>query len=119
MNNILKTTRRPDISFYPDGRIDITARVTKALSLQPGDVIDILTDGVEFYLYIKYKKALGRHHAQLFPTNKGMCNNLRAHSVALTKAIGAVISLPARLMAGKPISSEYGTIIPIITKKSL
>ena len=45
-------TRRPDITFYRNGRIDITASVAERLSLRAGDVIDIARGKEEYYLYV-------------------------------------------------------------------
>ena len=50
MESLLKTTRRPDIAFYRNGRIDISANVVKALDIQRGDSIDVTTDGYEYLL---------------------------------------------------------------------
>ena len=41
MIKLLQRTRRPDITFCRNGRISITARVVRLLSLQPGDSINI------------------------------------------------------------------------------
>lgn len=46
MIKLLEHTRRPDISFYRNGTIRIAARVSRMLSLSPGDVINIaVTEG--------------------------------------------------------------------------
>ena len=118
MNCALENTRRPDITFNTDGRIDITARVAKALSLHPGDVIDIAHDGGEYLLYVKHHNAIGRHEAQCHPTNKGkICNNLRAHSRRLCQAVLKVNGnyLQARLPTGEPFQHKsLGIVLPII-----
>ena len=41
MIKLLERTRRPDITFSRNGRISITARVVRLLSLQPGDSINV------------------------------------------------------------------------------
>lgn len=118
MNCTLNNTRRPDITFHSNGRIDITARVAKALALHPGDVIDIAHDGTEYYLYAKHRNAIGRHEAQCASTYKGRtCNNLRAHSRHLCQAVLRVNGnyLTARLPVGEPINHpSLGTALPII-----
>ena len=118
MNCALQNTRRPDITFHSDGRIDITARVAKALSLHPGDVIDIAHDSSEYYLYVKHRNAIGRHEAQCHPTNKGkICNNLRAHSRRLCLAVLRVNGnyTIARLPVGEPFQHKsLGIVLPII-----
>ena len=123
MTTTLENTRKPDITFYRDGRIEITARVTKALSLHPGDVIDIAHDGSEYYLYVKHHNAIGRHEAQCRPTNHGkVCNSLRAHSKRLCMAVLNVNgnNNEARLPVGEPIDhATLGTSLPIIIKRNI
>lgn len=123
MNCALNNTRKPDITFHSDGRIEITARVTKALSLHPGDVIDIAHDGSEYYLYVKHHNAVGRHEAQCHATYKGKtCNSLRAHSKRLCQAVLDVNgnSNEARLPVGEPTDhSTLGTTLPIIIKRNI
>lgn len=115
-----KTTRRPDISFFRNGRIDITARLAKDIGLQPGDVIDIAIDGDEYLLHIRHKAqdVIGRHEAQCFPTNKWpkRTHNLRAHSKRLAEAVLHITGTDnARLNAGMTFSHPiYGTAAPII-----
>lgn len=88
MKSLLGISRRPDISFYRNGRIDITARVARKLNIQSGDVLDIVFDGIEYYLYIRQKGTfvVGRHEAQCFPTKQGS-HNFRAHSVRLCQEV--------------------------------
>lgn len=123
MTTILQYTRRPDITFHGDGRIDITARVAKALALQPGDTIDIARDTGEYYLYVKHRNAVGRHEAQCRATNHGKtCNNMRAHSKQLCQAVLTVNGncLEARLPVGEPISHpSLGTALPLIIKHNI
>lgn len=64
-----KNTRRPDISFNDNGRIDISARVSRALNLQPGDLLDVAVCDGECMLYVRRKgdEVSGRHSATCFP----------------------------------------------------
>lgn len=127
MNSILQNTRRPDISFYPDGRIDITARVAKILNLQEGDVIDIASDGKEYLLYRKLKASdiIGRHEGQCHKTKKSVksCNNLRAYSkclcAAMLNAAGSFkkACLPIGTETTLPMSDDKA--VPIIYKHNL
>ena len=55
MQSILGNTRKADITFYASGRIDISARVAKHLQLSRGDVLDIMIDQDEFYLYVVHQ----------------------------------------------------------------
>ena len=63
MQSILGNTRKADITFYASGRIDISARVAKHLQLSRGDVLDIMIDQDEFYLYVRLRSPNGRHEA--------------------------------------------------------
>ncbi|MBR5835201.1 MAG: hypothetical protein IKY66_03460 [Bacteroidales bacterium] len=82
------STRCPDISFHRNGQIDITARISNAIGIEEGDVIDIAEDRGEYYLYVRVKSAevVGRHEARCYPTKrgkKGRGRNLRAYSKRL------------------------------------
>lgn len=101
-------TRRADITFYRNGKIDITSRLTKMLELGEGDVIDIAFDSGEYYLYRmrKAENLVGRHEAQCHGTHKGRLHptrNMRAYSKkicsAILKASGATDK--ARVWAGE------------------
>lgn len=82
-------TRKADLSFRRNGRIDISARVSNMLALQAGDVIDIAGDGREYYLYVRIKsngRYVGRHTAQCYPSKKNG-RNFRAYSKKLCEAV--------------------------------
>lgn len=62
MQSILGNTRKADITFHDNGRINISARVSKLLELSHGDVIDIMDGQGEIYLYVKHRvPVVGRH----------------------------------------------------------
>ena len=46
--SILGNTRRSDISFSPNGKIDISSRIVKALGMEKGDVIDMMVESITF-----------------------------------------------------------------------
>ena len=84
------TFRHPDFTFYRNGRIDITSRVSRILGIQPGDVIDIVVSRAEYYLYVraKGKELHGRFEGQCFQTNKGLRRHYyRAYSKKITNLI--------------------------------
>lgn len=90
MRHLLDNTRRHDITFNADGRIEISARATKALDIQPGDVIDIALNDInrEVYLYVKHRQPAGRHKAQCYCTSKGKtCRSLRANCVDICRQV--------------------------------
>jgi len=118
---ILGNTRRPDVSAFSNGRIDITARVSALLDLVPGDVIDICVnaDG-EHLLYVRHKGSslVGRHEAQLHATKPGKrSRNLRAYSVKLARSLLKASDCrgSAHLPVGAPIDINGTIYLPIIT----
>ncbi len=118
-NNI----RKPDISFYENGRIDITSRLAKELGLEDGDVIDILHSGKEYYLYIRLKNAssIGKYSAQCTPT-KNKSNHFRCYCKQLANMILCECGNAqlARLHAGETIEiSNVGNAISIITHNNI
>ena len=125
MTTVLQQPRKHDISFYRDGRIDITAGIAKQLGLQRGDMIDIATGGWKCFLYVKKKadQIQGRCEGVVKPTNKGRhTNNFRAYSKSLTDFIfqeceswQAVPDDVIRLFSRKPVTTEYGVSIPLVT----
>ncbi len=120
MQSILGNTRKADITFRANGRIDISAGVAKHLQLCRGDAIDVFVDRGEFYLYVKSRSVRGRHNARVFPTNK-RGNHFRCSSSKLCLAILKECGVSKRvgLCIGEPIESSYGILIPIITKNIL
>ena len=96
MTSLLPNSRRPDVIFHPNGRIDITARIAKVLQLQNGDVIDVAVSYEEYLLYVRLRatKCVGRHEATVHPTNKGKHrnNNFRAYSQRLCKSIRSILN---------------------------
>lgn len=125
MESLLGNTRRPDISFYADGRIDITSRVARSLGLCDGDVVDIVKHEKEVYLYVKWRGSdvIGKHEAQCRATKPhASCTNFRAFSVRLCKAILDICKAEnvARLAAGDKVTLEgIGSAIPLITRINL
>lgn len=124
MQSLLSTTRRPDITFYPNGRIDVTARIVKMLGIQSGDVIDIAKDGEEYYLYVKKKavEAHGNHETALYPAVK-RSNNMRCYSQRLTNSIRELCNYPPgiilRFPAGETKEKEGKLVVPLITKLNI
>lgn len=130
MTSLLPNTRRPDVSFHCNGRIDITARIAKMLHLQRGDVIDVALTNGEYMLYVRLRQSqcTGRHEAAAMPTNKGKRenNNFRAYSSRLCKTMlnsvrsGSDNEKVLRFPAGHPmVFGPNGTGVPIITRNPL
>lgn len=126
MTSLLPNSRRPDVSFHPNGRIDITARIAKMLHLEQGDVIDVAVGNEEYLLYVRLRseQCVGRHEAQVYPTNRGgKSRNFRANSRHICSAIIKASNCDnkaARLPAGSPIIyGPNGTAIPLITRNPI
>lgn len=121
MQPITNFTRRPDISFYPNGRIDISARIARAINLKDGDVIDIAIHGTERYIYVRLRanNVNGRHISTVHVTKRGS-RNFRCYSRQLCQAMlsnAPDCHLPLRVPAGQVIQHEqYGTMMAIIFK---
>lgn len=121
MIKLLEHTRRPDITFWRDGRIYITARVARLLSLRPGDALNIAVRDGEYLMHaIHLHNAIGHHEAQCFPTNKrkGRGNNLRANSVRLCRILlnsSGITADRASYMIGEAFVQDSVTYVPIIT----
>ena len=122
MKSILGITRKPDVTFYKNGRIDISSRVVKCLKIGKGDVIDIATHEGEFYLFIKHKaKDLrGTHEAHCYRSSKyGF--NFRAYSKKLCLAmLRECQTEKAKIPVGEAIDlPEIGIAVPLITRLNI
>lgn len=117
MNSILGNTRRPDISFHANGKIDIASRIANILSIREGDIIDILSSQGELYLYVRLRAsvAVGRHEARCYPSNNSG-RHFRTYSRRLCDAILCRCGHPptASLPAGKPCEISGRPAVPII-----
>lgn len=122
IRSILGNTRRSDISFSPNGKIDISSRIVKALGMGKGDVIDIMVEGGEYYLYVSIRAsaAFGRHEARCYPTQRGS-RHFRTYCRRLCTSIlsAAGTNGYARFAAGDPLMVNGRKAIPIITRKNL
>lgn len=119
MIKLLERTRRPDITFCRNGRISITARVVRMLSLQPGDSINIAFHLGECYLLpVRHAGTPGRHHAQCYPTKQGS-QNFCANSALLARLMldnCQVSAQRAAFMVGKEQTRDGDVCVPIIFK---
>ena len=122
MIKLLERTRRPDITFARNGRIFITAKVVRQLSLQPGDSINIAFHLGECYLLAtRHENATGRHIAQCYPTKKGS-RNFCANSVDLSRLMLDHCNIRAQrasFIVGKCETIDGEVYLPIIYKMPL
>lgn len=121
MKSILGTTRRSDVIFRADGRFDLTARVVRVLNISPGDVVDVLSDGCEYYLYVAFhvgNASHSRHEAQVFPSKpKGGGLHFRGSSARLCRAMLSVskaVSKAAHPCGEVVIDKQGRRLLPII-----
>ena len=125
MKSLLGKVRRPDVIFRDDGHFDLTARVVRLLGLSPGDVVDVLTDGCEYYFYVRChaeQASGGRYEARVYPSSSKGGHHYRGYSrrlcEAMLKAAGATkkVCLPC----GTSITDSEGRcLLPIIVRLNL
>lgn len=117
MKSILPNSRKHDISFHASGRIDISAHLARKLSLAPGDVIDIVEERGEWYLYVKLRAGsyVGRHNGKVWATANGR-GTFRACSKPITKAVlaAASASVELRCPCGTEVERDNTKYITII-----
>ncbi|MGN1228655.1 MAG: hypothetical protein ACI4T5_03260 [Prevotella sp.] len=123
MENIIASLRKHDITVYRSGRIDISARLAKLLSLQQGDSVNIAKDGDEFYIYVAHRNSTshGRQYsACVYPSSFGggsfrlQFKQLAQRFMQLCAYDGMVMRLPA----GSPRPTVLSSVsVPLITHK--
>lgn len=122
MESIIGNSRRPDVTFYVNGRIDITSRVARILQLNEGDVIDIGLQQGEYYLYVKNRAntLVGKHEAQCSASKKKSMN-FRAYSKKLSSAVLAFSkSDKARIPIGEVVElPNIGWAVSLIIRNNL
>jgi hypothetical protein len=122
MKSIITNSRRHDITFRSDGRIDISAHIARKLSLVPGDVIDIVEDGGEWYLYVKLRagKYTGRHIGCVWGTSRSG-GTYRTCSKHITDAVLAAAKQDKELRCpcGSEMVSNNTKYITIIYRCAL
>lgn len=120
MESIISQARRPDITFFSNGRIDIAARITRILRLERGDVIGIGIHRGEHYLYVRFRSGerRGRYEGTCYPS-KGRSRHCRTCSVRLSRAMLSLCGGGERagFATGCPVElPSFGTCIPIIVR---
>ncbi len=123
MKSILENSRKSDITFWRDGHIDICARVSRALDLKAGDVIDIAIDegfSHEYYLYARRNGGgrNGRHEATCRAVNGERSRYMRVNSKRLTHFVLHTTgeAEQARVICGEVTEIPLGKAVVIIMK---
>ena len=125
MRSILGTYRRSDITFRSNGLFDLTARGVKVLDIKPGDSIDVITDGREYYLYVARHATASwaGFKACVYPSNKKRGgNHFRGWSKQLCRAILELSGIEgkAALPCGEVVTDSTGRrLLPIIIRLNL
>lgn len=71
MKSVLGNTRKPDLIFHKNGRINVSARVARLLNITHGDIVDIMELTEEYYLYVRGRAPhVGRHEGMAYRSNK-------------------------------------------------
>jgi hypothetical protein len=117
LTRLIGCTRRTDVSIYANGRIELSSFVAKQLDIAPGDVVEVATDGREYYLYVAVRNPGCRHVAQCRPTNRGG-RHYRFHSVKLARVLLDVIgsSDEAHLPVGSLVTLSGTSALTLITR---
>lgn len=123
MKSIAPNSRKHDISFHASGKIDISAHIARKLSLAPGDVVDIVREAGELYLYVRLRAGnyAGRHAGRVWATARGKGTFRtwsRAMATAILKAAGSTAST-LRCPCGAEIERDNKKYITIIYRCSL
>lgn len=125
MKSIIGKYRKPDITFYRNGRIDITSRVVKMLDLHEGDSIDVGEEYGDYYLYVRHRydprRKFGAFEATAYPSKTGY-KNFRAYSKKLCNALFGVASVEGSRkkyspQIGSPLRDNiFGEMVPLILR---
>lgn len=118
MITIPESNRRPDITFYPAGKIDISSRVARVLGLSSGDVVSLSVDSdEELYLSVSHRAGTydGRQEGRV-RSLAGLGGTFRTYSVRMTSLVGGLSGRKGRLRCpcGEVIErggAKYVTII--------
>lgn len=120
LKSVLGRTRRSDVSFSRNGRIELSSRVARLLSLHTGDVIDVMKDDItgDCYLYRKCRSLEGmRHEAQVYRTNS--CGqHFRTYSRRLCREVLRTMGFQGEKMrlptGGEVMTMDGHEVLPLI-----
>lgn len=122
MKQLLSRTRRSDVTFRRNGRITICARSAKAIGLRPGDSINILADGPEYFLYAVHHDNSDAGHVARVHRSNGPVGSFVANSVDLCRSLLSSVGIAAdraSFFTGVPLLRAGRTLLPIITTNPL
>lgn len=112
MKSLLPNSRRADVAFYRGGKITLSSHVVHILGISAGDVIDVLYDGSDYFLYVSHHatdiQGL-RYEATCYKAKRGG-SSLRANSTRLCATILKIVKRQdiAALPVGNVITDSMG-----------
>lgn len=123
MKALVQTTRRPDITIYRNGRIDISAHVVALLKINQGDVVNVVRDDEgEIYLCVSFRVPLyGRFSGRcVFTNRKG--HHMRTYSKSICNELFQLMHAPesmriAHIAIGEMHCIDGLSILTLILKR--
>lgn len=113
------TMRKPDIVIRNGGVINLSANVVSRLELREGDVISLLEDKSECYIYVQCRRedAIGSYSGVCRPSKQGS-RHLRAHSSVLCSYLSSKLGgKNIDLIVGELVTiPSVGNALPIIMR---
>jgi len=119
MQSLLSDRRRADVTFYRGGKISLSSFVVHALGICAGDVIDVLSDGSDYYLRVSHRasdiRGL-RYEATCFPVKPHVAY-FRASSARLCNKMLSVChrSDKAALPVGELVERDGRKLLTLLT----
>lgn len=126
MESVMGSCRKPEITFSRSGKIDITAGVARALSLEDGDVIDVIHERTdrgedEWYLSVRLRRPQVGSYVNVAHRANRTGRFMRVQSKQLTDSVMSQFPEEMeklKLCVGKPVLLDgYGTCLPLILRK--
>lgn len=123
MHSLIGNSRKPDIMFHRNGKIDISAYAAKCLRLSDGDVIDVVQDFGEYLITVRQRASdtIGRH--------EGVCHRSNArgrHFRAYSKKLCTIMlnMAEAKHCVAFPVGEKrtivgVGDVLHVVTQNPL
>ena len=119
MKPLVTQNIHPDIVFRPSGLITLTSRIVRILDINEGDVINILQDNGEYYLYVQHRSPIGKFCGKCLKHKNGS-HYMRVYYKRLSDIIISMSGdSEAHYKTGEPINHNGRILLPIITKLNL
>lgn len=124
MLKVITSPRRPDITVYASGRINLTARVVALLRLHDGDSLNVAYDPPEILIFADQKASpQARFFAACHPSNPRNASkpayyytNSRPLATAILQHAALTDTPRAGFFTGYPVELEGTVYLPVITR---